>query len=390
MSTRRKNLISEERVKLALQHKEPDRVPFDLGSTLATGITLPAYKRLLTYLGIAKKDIPVADMVQQLAGVDKGILERLKVDTRGLIPSTIAGEKPDITEDDNYKYVTDPWGIGWRMPKVGGYYYDMYKHPLKGEIDKDKIDSFPWPNPADFAWLGGLRERVKEFRDMRKAVIVSPLGGGFFELGFWMRSFEDFYMDLAANPSMACYLMDKLLEIRMAYWEIVLKELGDDILIVVEAQDLGQQSGTMIAPQMYRKYIKPREKKLFSHIKKIAPQPTYIFFHTCGSVYDVIPDLIEVGIDILNPVQVSAAKMNTAMLKKEFGKELTFWGGGVDTQDVLPHGTPQQVREEVRRRIEDLAPGGGFVFSTVHNIQPHVPPENIMAMWEALQEYGVY
>jgi uroporphyrinogen decarboxylase len=384
------NLISEERVKLALQHKEPDRVPFDLASTLVTGIMLPAYERLLTYLGITKKDIPVVDIVQQLAGVDENVLERLKVDIRGLMPSTIAGEKPEITEDNDYRYFTDSWGIGWKMPKVGGYYYDMYKHPLKGEIGKEKIDSYSWPNPADFAQLGGLREKAREFKEKGKAIIVCSLGGGFFELSFWTRSFEDFYMDLAANPSVACYLMDELLEIRMAYWEIILKELGDYILVVMEGQDLGEQSGTMISPEMYRKYVKPREKKLFSYIKKIAPKPTYIFFHTCGSVYDVIPDLIEVGVDILNPVQVSAAKMGTARLKKEFGKELAFWGGGVDTQDVLPHGTPQQVKDEVRRRIEDLAPGGGFVFNTVHNIQADVPPENIMAMWEALQEYGVY
>ncbi len=384
------NLTSEKRVELALQHKEPNRVPFDLGSTLVTGIMLPAYKRLLNHLGITKEDIPVVDIVQQLAGVDEEILERLKVDTRGLMPSTIAGEKPEITEDDNYRYFTDSWRIGWKMPKVGGYYYDMYKHPLKGEIDKEKIDSYPWPNPADFARVDGLRKKAEEFKEKGKAIVVGSLGGGFFELGFWIRGFEDFYVDFAADPSMACYLMDKLLEIRMVYWEIILKELGDYILVVMEGQDLGEQSGTMISPQMYRRYVKPREKKLFSHIKKIAPKPVYIFFHSCGSVYDVIPDLIEVGVDILNPVQVSAAKMNTAKLKKEFGKELTFWGGGVDTQHVLPHGTPQQVKNEVRRRIEDLAPGGGFVFNTVHNIQADVPPENIMAMWEALQEYGVY
>jgi len=385
-----KNLTSEERVKLALQHKEPDRVPFDLGSTLATGIMLSAYKRLLNHLGITEEDIPVVDIVQQLAGVDEEVLERLKVDTRGLVPSTIAGEKPEITEDDNYRYFTDSWRIGWKMPKVGGYYYDMYKYPLKGEIDKEKIDSFSWPNPADFARVDGLREKAKEFKEKGKAIVVCPLGSGFFELAFWTRGFEDFYIDLAANPSMACYLMDKLLEIRMVYWEIVLKELGDYILVVMEGQDLGQQNGTVISPQMYRKYVKPREKKLFSYIKKIAPKPVYIFFHSCGSVYDVIPDLIEVGVDILNPVQVSAAKMDTGKLKKEFGKELTFWGGGVDTQNVFPHGTRQQVKDEVRRRIEDLAPGGGFVFNTVHNIQADVPPENIMAMWEALQEYGVY
>lgn len=168
-----------------------------------------------------------------------------------------------------------------------------------------------------------------------------------------------------------------------------LKRLGKYCVVVGEADDLGVQDTTAISPEMYRKYVKPRHKKLFSHIKKLSPH-CYIFLHSCGSVYDVISDLIEVGVDILNPVQVSAAKMDTRKLKKEFGKDLTFWGGGVDTQDILPHRSPQQVKDEVRRRIDDLAPGGGFVFATMHNIQDDVPPENIMAMWEILREYGVY
>lgn len=385
-----KDLTSEERVKLALQHKEPDRVPFDVGSTAVTGICAGAYKNLLFYLGMDGRKIQVWDIVQQLAEVDEDVCHRLKVDARGLMPNIIAGKQPEFTEDKSYTYFTDTWGIKWRMPKQRGYYYDMCGHPLKGEIDKERISNYAWPNPADFAYTSGLKEKAEKFKEKNKAIVVGSLGGGFFELGFWMRGFEDFYMDLAADPSTACYLMDKLLDIRMTYWELVLKELGYYTLIVMEGQDLGMQDSTIIAPEMYRKYVRPREKKLFSYIKRVAPGQVYIFFHTCGSVYDLIPDLIEAGIDILNPVQVSAAKMDTARLKKEFGKELTFWGGGIDTQYVLPHGTVQQVKDEVKRRVDDLAPGGGFIFGTVHNIQNDVPPENIMTMWETLQEYGVY
>jgi len=384
------SLSSEERVRLALEHKEPDRVPFDLGSTPVTGITVGAYRKLISHLGIKKEEISIVDIIQQLAEVDEEVLERLRVDTRGLFTNPPSKWKLEIEEKNEYKHFVDEWGIEWRMPKKGGYYYDMCRHPLKGELTREKIDSFPWPDPADLARVKGLKEKAEKFKSQKKAIIVKSIGGGFFELGFWMRSFEDFYMDFAADPPLACYLMDKLLEIRMAYWDLVLGELGEHIMIVMEGEDLGIQSGTMISPEMYRKYVKPREKKLFSYIKKIAPKPVYIFFHTCGSVYEIIPDLIEVGVDILNPVQVSAANMNTRKLKKEFGKDIIFWGGGVDTQDILPHGTPEEVRDEVKRRIDDLAPGGGFVFTTVHNIQADVPPENIMAMWETLQEYGVY
>ena len=153
--------------------------------------------------------------------------------------------------------------------------------------------------------------------------------------------------------------------------------------------DLGTQGGPLISPDMYRRLIKPRQQELFSFIKKKAPHAK-IFFHSCGSVYHFIGDLIEAGVDILNPVQVAAADMDSKRLKKEFGNDVVFWGGGVDTQRVLPYGTPQEVRDEVKRRLDDLAPSGGFVFATVHNIQGDVPPENIVAMWETLQEYGSY
>jgi uroporphyrinogen decarboxylase len=183
-------------------------------------------------------------------------------------------------------------------------------------------------------------------------------------------------------------MMDKVLELKWAYWGKCLEILGDTADVVQEADDFAGQHGLLISPRTYRNLVKPRHKELFDFIHKRTKAK--VFFHSCGSVRPVIPDLIEIGVDILNPVQVSAAGMDSAELKREYGKDLTFWGGGIDTQNVLGTGTPQQVREEVRRRVEDLMPGGGFVFAAVHNIQGNVPPENIVAMWEALQEYGVY
>jgi uroporphyrinogen decarboxylase len=212
---------------------------------------------------------------------------------------------------------------------------------------------------------------------------------GVLELAAWMRGIENFYTDLAANRDFACALLDKVTDIKMRYWELALAEVGDRIVVVSEADDMASQTGLMMSPETFRRIIKPRHKRLLEFIRRLAPN-AFIFFHSCGSIYDVIPDLIEVGVDILNPVQYTAAGMEARRLKKEFGDALTFWGGGIDTQRILPYGTPQEVKDEVRRRIDDLAPGGGFVFNTIHNIQPDVPPENIAAMIEALREFGVY
>ena len=203
-----------------------------------------------------------------------------------------------------------------------------------------------------------------------------------------MRGFENYFSDFAANEDLLVGLMRKVMELKMAYWEKALALVGDHADVVGEADDFAGQYRMLISPGMYRRIVKPLHKELFDFIH--ARTKAKIFFHSCGSIRPVIPDLIEIGVDIINPVQVSATGMDSAELKREFDKDIVFWGGGVDTQRVLGDGTPEQVREDTRRRIEDLAPGGGFVFATVHNIQGNVPPENIMAMWETLQEYGAY
>jgi len=183
--------------------------------------------------------------------------------------------------------------------------------------------------------------------------------------------------------------LDKITELKMRYWAKALEAVGGNVLLVSEADDLASQQSLLCSPDLYRSMIHPYHKKLFSFIKTKAQSPVHIFYHSCGAVKPLIPLLIEEGVDVLNPVQVSARDMDTQTLKREFGRDITFWGGGVDTQQVLPTGSPHEVREEVRRRIGDLAPGGGFVFAAVHNVQSDVPPENFMAMWETLQEFGV-
>jgi uroporphyrinogen decarboxylase len=192
---------------------------------------------------------------------------------------------------------------------------------------------------------------------------------------------------LARDPKGVEAFLDKLLEFKIQYWDAFLSAAGDTVNVICEADDYGTQKGTLISANMYRKFMKPRQEKLFSFIKK--KYNVKVFLHSCGSVYDIIPDFIEAGVDILNPIQASAAKMDPKTLKKEFGKDIVFWGG-IDTQRVLPYGTPAEVKDEVKRIIDELAPGGGFVLASVHNITSEVPPQNIVAMAEAVREYGKY
>ena len=383
-------MTPRERVLTALRHKEPDRVPFDLGGSILTGITTTAYKSLRAHMDLSPMhEMRIMDIVQQLAFVDEDMARKLQTDVRGIFLKDPSDWSLKIEEAGKYSRFTDPWGIGWQMPKRGGYYYDMYHHPLKG-ITADDVDKAPWPNPLDPARVKGLKEEAMKIRDEGFAVMMgNPFGAGVFEMVLWLQGFEDGFANLLADKKLTHKLLDKMMDLKLKFWDLYLTEVGECVDVVIDGDDVGIQETPMLSREMYREYILPRVKTIYSFIKKKAPN-VFIFFHSCGSIYDILPDILETGVDILNPVQVSAAKMDTAVLKKEFGDRLVFWGGGVDTQEVLPHGTPAEVKEEVKRRIGDLAPGGGFVFNTVHNIQHDVPPQNIIAMWEAVKEYGKY
>jgi uroporphyrinogen decarboxylase len=381
---------SRERLEMALNHKEPDRVPSDLGGTVLTTINHDVYGRLRARLGLPEKEVQLADIVQQVAVVDDDVRDLLKVDVRDVAPRSSASFNIGIRDDmPDYTYFYDEWGIGWKMPKEGGLYYDMFHHPLQGEISTGDIDTYPWPNPAEPARFTGLRERARYAAEVeQQGVVIGGLCAGIMEMVAWLRGFEDYFADFAANPKLMEYFLDKLVELKMEYWERALAEGGEYVTAIVEADDMAGQNGMLISLRTYRNIVKPRHKKLFDFIK--ARTSAKIFFHSCGAVRKVIPDFIDAGIDILNPVQVSAADMDSADLKREFGRDLTFWGGAVDAQNVLQTGSVQDVKNEARRRIEDLAPGGGFVFAPIHNIQHGVPPENVVAMWETLHECGNY
>jgi uroporphyrinogen decarboxylase len=381
---------SRERLEMSLNHMEPDFIPADLGATVLTSVNMAAYKKLRKHLGLPEVPPRFSDLVQQCVVVDEDVRQFFKVDVRDVAPRSSATFQIEIKEDKpDYTYFHDEWGIGWKMPREGGLYYDMFQHPLSGEITKADIDNFPWPNPTDPARFTGLRERAHHaFEVEQQGVILGGLCAGIMEMAAWMRGFKDYFEDFAGNQELMGYFLDKIVDLKIAYWEKALSEVGDCVSAIGEADDMAGQFDMLISPRTYRNVVKPRHKRLFDFIHQHSRAK--IFFHSCGSVYKVIGDLVDVGVDILNPVQVSAANMDSAKLKREFGKDITFWGGAVDTQNVLGNGTVQQVKDDVRKRIDDLAPGGGFVFAAVHNIQGNVPPENIVAMFDTLKEFGMY
>ncbi|MBN1318055.1 MAG: hypothetical protein JXA42_21410 [Anaerolineales bacterium] len=379
---------SKERVKLALNHKEPDRVPFDLGGTGLTLIHRTAYRNLRRHLGLPPGIPRIAYMAEQLAAVEDDLAKQLETDFRLVSPNLPSNFDYIFHDQGAYVAYTDEWNIGWRMPKNGGFYFDMYSHPLADCQSVSDLKSKELPDPLDYRRFQNLRRDALAAAEKSKAVVLASFSSGVLEVYSWMRGYESFYIDLAVNQDMVAYMLDRIVELKCAYWERALAEVGDRVDVVIEADDLAGQNSLLFSPRTYRQLVLPRHKKLFRFIKDQAP--VKLFFHSCGAIRPLIGDLVDAGIDILNPVQISAAGMNPGELKAEFGKDLVFWGGGVDTQHVLGSATPEQVKADVKQNIQALAPGGGFIFAAVHDIQANVPPQNIMAMWEAWKIYGAY
>jgi uroporphyrinogen decarboxylase len=379
---------SRERVLAALNHEPPDRIPFDLGGTTVTGIHVTAYENLRDYMEMPAIEVRIQDLIEQLAVIDKDMAGRLGTDCGRLAPGTPSFYERSFRDGGDYVAFTDEWGIGWRMPKDGGFFYDMYQHPLEGADSIADLKEFRWPDPIDPQRFGGMRERAGALREQGKAVVLAPHCVGPTEMHAFLRGWHQYYLDFAINPGLVEYLMDKIVELKIGYWERALAEVNGYVDVVMEADDVAGQHRMLISPDTFRNLLKPRYARLFGFIKDHTS--ARLLLHTCGAVRPVIGDFIDCGVDIINPIQKSAAGMDLFELKHEFGKDLVFWGGGVDTQGVFATGTPDQVREDVRTNIEALAPGGGFVFATVHNTQANVAPENFVAMWETLQECGWY
>jgi uroporphyrinogen decarboxylase len=373
----------------ALNHEEPDRVPIDLGGTVVSTIAIPTYAAVRKHLGLPDKPIETLEFVQQVAVVDEDVLDRFGVDVIPVFANASDRYRSVFADEPGgARSFKDEFGATLRRPK-DTFYYDWREFPLR-EPSLDDLARMPWPDPADPGRYRGLRARVKALRAGTDRALfgMAPCGHDLLNQLFRVRGMEEGLMDLLVNEEFAEAFLDRLTDTICTAQTLFLKEAGDLIDIHFTADDLSGQSGPLISPALYRRLVKPRWARIIRTIKAHTKAP--IFYHSCGALDEFIPDLMEIGVDIINPVQVSAAGMDSARLKRKYGKNLSFWGGGCDTQKVLNRGTPEEVRQEVRRRIRDFAPGGGFVFNPVHNIQPLVPPENVAALFEAALEFGQY
>jgi uroporphyrinogen decarboxylase len=385
----KETMTSRERVIRALNHQIPDRVPIDLGG-FQTGIHQKAYAELLSHLSLTE-DITILDPVQQLAKPSEEILKRLRVDIRYICahgPDDFKGGIEQNTRDGRLWHdLKDEFGVVWSMPDDQGLYMDISHHPLASATIAD-IDNYPFPDGSDASRFTGIREQALKLRSDTPYAISTGIGGVVYEYCWYMRGLEQWFMDMIENPAFCQALLDRTLKFWLDYFTGFMAELGDIVDIVMIGDDLAGQSGPLFSPDFYRKIVKPRQKKLVQHIKSLTKAK--IWYHTCGSCYEYIPDLIDNGIDILNPVQIGLVNMEPAKLKEMFGSQIVFWGGGIDAQHILPFAKPTEITEHVRKNIEIFKTGGGYVFNNVHNIQVGVPPENILALFDAAYQFGFY
>jgi uroporphyrinogen decarboxylase len=379
-------LTHRERVMKALNHEAPDRVPIDLGGTGVTTTNSKAYANLVAYLGIEEDAATLATNKRSMTVIPgEQVLQFFDVDVRCL-SSGRPDRNPDQDVDDNT--FIDEWGVVWKRPQGGHFINSGGPFQQMDEPTIAAIEAYDhWPDPQDPGRRRGLREKARKLRQETDYAIVFPLPYAVVRECQRMRGFGEWLADLLAAPAVAEALMARSLEVSAGIALATLAEIGNDVDIVMFPEDLGIQNMCYVRPELYRKVIKPYHRRLVEAIK--SKTDAKVLIHSDGSVYDIIGDLIDIGIDVLNPVQVSARNMDTKRLKRTFGKNLSFWGA-IDTHRVLPHGTPAEVSAEVRTRIDDLATDGGYVVASVHNIQAEVPPENIVAMFETAREYGVY
>ena len=382
-------MTSRERVLKALNHEDPDRVPIDLGG-FQTGIHRDAYRDLITHLGY-KEDIVILDAVQQIVKPSERVLERFRVDTRYVCAQAPEGYKGGIVQNRRggrlWHDLRDEFGVVWSMPDDEPNYMDISLHPLAGATTADLAD-YPFPNGADPTRFRGVREEALRLHRETPYALCTGISGVVYEICWYLRGLERWFEDLLERPEFCEALLDRILGYWLDFETGFMKAVGDIVDVVMIGDDLAGQEGPLFSPGLYRRLVKPRQKRLVRHLKSLTRAK--IWYHTCGDASALLPDLIDNGIDILNPVQVGLKGMDPQSLKTRFGRNLTFWGGGIDAQHVLPFAAPAGVREAVRANIEAFKPGGGYIFNNVHNIQKGVPPENIVALFDAAFEFGRY
>jgi uroporphyrinogen decarboxylase len=398
---------SRDRILAALNHKETDRLPIDFAASRITGIHIDTYLELAAYLGLPLEDAGIYDVPQMLAEPSRNMIDYFQGDVVQLHrlvpapaigfrindfrPGTLYNGKPVLFPAD-YQEERDPAGDyivrnsqglpSYKMPK-DGFYFSRVSSPLEGVESAAEIDRFDFHEfaPGEEMWLRSEAERLQT----GQSAVLGQFGGNFFERGNRMFGMEDFLVKLLTDEKLVHYFFKRLLEATIEDFDNYYEAVGGRVDVIQLNDDLGSQDGPLISEELYISMVKPYQRELYRHIREKSN--IKIFLHSCGGIYDFIPHFIEMGVDILNPVQYSAKNMDPVRLKREFGKDLTFWGGGCDAQKVLQHGTVPEVRDETKRMIDILAPGGGFVFSQVHNLQPNTPPENIAAMYDEALNY---
>jgi uroporphyrinogen decarboxylase len=403
---------SRERVLTAFTHREPDRVPVDLSGHRSSGISAILYPKLRAYLGLPRRPVRIYDPVQQLAIVDEDVLDLFGIDTielgRGfalrdedwadwVLPDGTPCQMPvwALPEREERRWVirSKSGRIIAQMPD-GALFFEQTYYPFEGQDDLDAIpeamDEAMWtavaspPGPlvegphGDEIFMAGARR----LRESTERAIIGLFGGNLLEMGQFLYRNDGFLLLLAENPSQAHAFLDRIVEMHLKKLEHFLGAVGEYIDVVLFGDDLGMQRGPQISPAMYREFFKPRHQLMWTRAKKLAN--VKVMLHCCGGVRELLPDLIDAGLDAINPVQVSCDGMDVRSLKSEFGRDIVFWGGGCDTQRILPHGAPDEVRSHVRQQVNILKRGGGFVFQQVHNVLADVPPENVVSMLEAI------
>jgi uroporphyrinogen decarboxylase len=407
-------MTSRDRVLKAINHQEPDRVPVDLGGHRSSGIMAIAYNNLKKFLGISSGDIYVYDFIQQLAIIEPEVLDRFGVDVielgRGfslepacwrdwVLPDNTPCKIPAFIQPvkkGNDWQIYDNEGTLITIQKEGCLYFEQTIYPLASSDDTSfdnlnpSLDKVMWCSlGSPPAPLGNTPNDLKEKAEGAKALrqsteraIVGLFGGNLLEIGQMLFRNDNFLMMLAGEPLRAHRLLDQLVELHLDNLEKFMGAVGPYIDIINFGDDLGMQMGPQISPKMYKEFFQPRHQFLWSTAKKLGN--VKVMLHSCGDLYSLLPSIIEAGLDIVNPVQTTCKEMDPVRLKREFGKDMVFWGGGCNTRNILPYGTPEQVREDVRSNVKIFAPGGGFVFQQIHNVMADIPPENIVAMLDAV------
>lgn len=413
-------MTSRERVLAAIAHREPDRVPVDMGATPSSGISAIAYSNLLKKMGRTDLPVQIYDVVQQLAQPDMWLIDQLGIDVLDIgrtfntnlsdwQPTTLANGDGAYypswfhplpqTDGSFHCYDTDGKRLLAMMPQGATFFDQSYFPYLDGyPAGYEKLDEemqrvlwaryahSPWDHAGEADFWVQLRTNALRLRAETDKALMVVCGCNLFEWGTFLRRMDNFLMDLLCEPDEVARLLDKLLERHLATLEKLCAAVGDVVDIIRFGDDLGMTTGAFMSADTYRTLFKPRHKQLCDYVKSHSQMHTFI--HSCGSISALMPDLIDAGIEIFNPVQTNSRNMEPEFLKREFGQDCTFWGGGIETVGVLNNGTPEQVREQVLQRLEIMSKGGGFVFNTVHNILPDVPADNIIAMFDAVKEFN--